>query len=97
MISPRADHVLVWAQKKNNQPTKKAMVVFYDGVKALASKGNETDVVNLDLYKDFDVVPHINFISKLGRDGFEGRTIRWIKNWLDGSNETAVINGSLSR
>lgn len=58
---------------------KKTMVAFYDGMKALANKGNATDVVNLDLCKDFDVVRDI-FIFKLGRDGFEGWTIRWIKN-----------------
>ena len=47
-------------------------VTLYDGMMTLVDKRKAIDVIYLDLYETFDIVPHHIFISKLERDGFEG-------------------------
>ena len=59
------------------------LISFFDKVTQLVDEGKTVDVVYLDFSKAFDIVPHTILMEKLAACGLDGRTLHWVKHWLD--------------
>ena len=60
-------------------------------------KGKQTDLILLDFSKAFDKVSHEKLIYKLHNYGVKGKTLTWIKSFLDNRSQTVVVDGKQSR
>ncbi|KAK4807160.1 hypothetical protein QYF61_024280 [Mycteria americana] len=71
------------------------LISFYDKVTHLVDEDVDeaVDVVYLDFSKAFDTVSHSILLEKLAAHCLDGRTVRWVKNWLDGWAQRVVVNG----
>ena len=69
------------------------LISFYDKVTCLVDEGKAVNVVYLDFSKAFDTVPHNILMEKLAAHSLDGRMLCWVKHWLDGWAQRAVVNG----
>ena len=56
----------------------------------------QTDLILLDFSKAFDKVAHQKLISKLHFYGIRGKTLSWVKDFLDSRSQAVVLNGAKS-
>ena len=56
-------------------------------------EGPQTDILVMDFAKAFDKVNHSLLIHKLRYYGIDGKTTRWIQNWLEDRQQTVVLDG----
>ena len=59
-------------------------------------EGTQTDVILLDFSKAIDKVSHEKLIYKLHGFGIQGRTLSWIKAFLNSKSQTVVLEGDCS-
>lgn len=57
---------------------------------------SQIDAIFLDFSKAFDVVPHPALITKLSAIGIHGKTVSWIKNYLENRRQCVVVNDIMS-
>ena len=50
-------------------------------------------MVYLDFSKAFDTVSHSILLQKLAARGLDRYTLGWVRNWLEGRAQSAVVNG----
>ncbi|NWX40362.1 PO23 protein, partial [Steatornis caripensis] len=71
-------------------------ILYINGMTGSVDEGRAVDVVYLDFSKAFDTVSHNILIGKLRKSGLDERTVRWVKNWLNGRAQRVVIGGAES-
>ncbi len=56
----------------------------------------QVDLILLDFSKAFDKVSHEKLLLKLSHYGIRGKTLKWVKSFLDNRTQSVVVNGSQS-
>jgi len=53
------------------------------------------DAANLDFKKAFDSVPHKRLLTKIKGYGIEGKTLKWVEEFLKDRKQFVCINGEM--
>ena len=73
------------------------LLEFLEDVTSALDKGEDVDVIYLDMSKDFDRVPHKRLLRKLWGYGIRGNIHSWIKDFLSNRKQQVNVNGKLSK
>ena len=73
------------------------LLEFLEDVTSALDKGEDVDVIYLDLSKAFDRVPHKRLLRKLWGYGIRGNIHSWIKDFLRNRKQQVNVNGKLSK
>jgi len=68
------------------------LISFYDQVTHLVDTGKAVDISYLEFSQTFDTAAHSILLENLAAHGLDGRTLHWIKNWLNGQAQRMVVN-----
>jgi retron-type reverse transcriptase len=69
------------------------LIEFVDDISKNLQEGRQTDILIMDFAKAFDKVNHSLLIHKLRYYGIDGKTTRWIQNWLEDRQQTVLLDG----
>jgi hypothetical protein len=69
------------------------LIEFVDDISKNIQEGRQTDILIMDFAKAFDKVNHSLLIHNLRYYGIDGKTTRWIQNWLEDRQQTVVLDG----
>ena len=72
------------------------MLICQNDVIEKLDKGNDIDIIYLDLQKAFDKVPHGRLMQKIKEMGIGGKVGDWIEDWLVNRKQRVVVNGKQS-
>ena len=69
------------------------LLMLVDEISKNMQMGKQTDLILLDFSKAFGKVVHEKLISKLYFYGIRGKTLSWVKDFLDSRSQAVVLNG----
>ena len=72
------------------------LTMFVEELHQNMNAGKQTDAILFDFSKAFDKVSHEKLIYKLHGYGIRGKTLTWIKAFLNGRSQTVVLEGDCS-
>ena len=72
------------------------MLYFLEDVTNWVDEGSPVDLINLDLKKAFDKVPHQRLLLKLKAHGIGNGMINWIEKLLTDRRQRVVVHGEVS-
>lgn len=81
---------------RSKRSTVTQLIDFMDGITASIDDGVPVDAVLLDFRKAFDVVPHERLLLKLASHGIGGNCLAWIRAFLSGRTQSAVVGSNVS-
>ena len=81
-------------RKKRSCETQLVMLV--DEISKNRQLGKQTDLIPLDFSKAFDKIAHESLISKLHFYGIRGKTLSWIKDFLDSRSQAGVKSDKIA-
>ena len=67
--------------------------MLVDEISKSMQMGKQTELILLDFSKAFNKVAHEKLISKLHFYGIRGKTLSWVKDFLDSRSQAVVLNG----
>jgi hypothetical protein len=76
---------------RKGRSCEKQLIEFVDDISKILQEGRQTDIHVLIM--DFDKVNHSLLIHKLRYYGIDGKTTRWIQNWLEDRQQSEVLDG----
>ena len=72
------------------------LLAHFDNIVSLLEDGQNVDVIYLDFSKAFDKVDHNILLTKLSSIRINGKTLRWIQEFLTNRTQRVMVNGKLS-
>ena len=81
---------------RSKRPCETQLTMLIEQIHRNLKEGRQADIILLDFSKAFDKVNHVKLILKLHNYGIRGKTLSWIKAFLNGRSQTVILEGDCS-